>query len=245
MGPILEESMSAQGEARFFQCPVDEGMIQLTALYHMAEAANWPAIQREGLHSASALLERAGLSGEEREHLEKRQRLAHTELPNGVQLRDQRPMPPTALASCLIGLTPSEWYALINARVFFWLDPQRLNRHRAACHLRPQVVLTIDARRLVAAYAEKITVAPINSGNARRRPARRGAATFVPYASWLASAWTSEAASLGTPVRPSSHVPVELTVTGSIPDIMQFVVEVQHLAPDQPFTPASTSSGSR
>lgn len=213
-------------------------MIQLTSLYHMAEAANWPAIQRDGLHSASTLLDLAGINGEDREQLEKRQRLTHTELPNGVQLRDQRPMPPAALATCLIGTVPSAWYALINARVFFWLDPARLNRQRAACGSRSQVVLTVDARRLVAAYAEKITVTPINTGNARRRPARRGAATFVPYAAWAASAWASEAASLGTPVRPSSHSPVELTVAGSIPDIMQFVVGVQQLAPGQPFTPA-------
>jgi hypothetical protein len=212
-------------------------MVQFTFLYHMAEAANWPAIQRDGLHSASALLDMAGICGEDRERLEKHQRLTHTELPNGVQLRDQRPMPAAALASCLIGLVPSEWYTLINACVFFWLDPARLNRQRAACAPRSQVVLTVDASKLIAAYAEKITVTPINTGNARRRPARRGAATFVPYASWVTSAWASEAASLGTPVRPSSHPPVELTVVGSIPDIMQFVIGVQQLPPGQPFTP--------
>ncbi|HTK06424.1 MAG TPA: hypothetical protein VL485_04580 [Ktedonobacteraceae bacterium] len=213
-------------------------MIQLTSLYHMAEAANWPAIKRDGLHSASTLLDLAGIHGEDRERLEKHQRLTHTELPNGVQLRDQRPMPPTALATCLIGIAPSEWYALINARVFFWLDPARLNRHRAACGSRSQVVLTVDASKLVDAYAEKIAVTPINTGNARRRPARRGVATFVPYAAWATSAWASEAAGLGTPVRPSSHSPVELTVAGSLLDIMQFVVGVQQLAPGQLFTPA-------
>lgn len=212
-------------------------MLQFPFIYHMAEAANWPAIQREGLHSASTLLDRAGVTGEERERLEKCQRLAHTELPNGAQLRDQRPMPAAALATCLIGLAPSEWYTLINARVFFWFDPARLNRQRAACGPRPQVVMTVDAQRLVAAYAEKIAVTPINTGNARRRPARRGAATFVPYTAWAASAWSSEAADLGTPLRPTSHHPVELTVVGSIPDISQFVVDVQHLAPGQLFAP--------
>ena len=212
-------------------------MIRLTSLYHIAEAANWPAIKRDGLHCASTLLDLAGIIGEDRERLEKHQRLTHTILPNGVHLRDQRPMPPAALSTCLIGIVPSEWYALINARVFFWLDPARLNRQRAACDPRPQVVLTVDASKLIAAYAEKIVVTPINTGNARRRPARRGAATFVPYAAWVTSAWASEAASSGTPVRPSSHPPVELTVAGSIPDIMQFVVGVQQLAPGQLFTP--------
>ncbi len=212
-------------------------MIRLTSIYHMAEAANWPAIQRDGLHSASTLLDIAGIIGEDRERLEKNQRLTHTKLPNGVQLRDQRPMPPTALATCLIDISPSAWYALINARTFFWLDPARLNRQRAACDPRPQVVLTVDVGRLLAAYAERVALTPINTGNARRRPARRGAATFVPYAAWVTSAWASEAASLGIPVRPPSHPPVELTIAGSIPDIMQFVVSVQQLAPGQLFTP--------
>src|SRR5258708_2971089 len=173
-------------------------MIQLTSIYHMAEAANWPAIQRDGLHSASTLLEFAGIHGEDRERLEKHQRLTHTELPNGVQRRDQRPRAAAALATCLIGIVPSEWYALINARVFFWLDPARLNRQRAACDPRPQVVLTVDASKLVAAYAEKIALTPINTGNARRRPARRGAATLVPYPAWVTSPWARAAASLGT-----------------------------------------------
>ncbi|GHO46163.1 DUF7002 family protein [Ktedonospora formicarum] len=210
-------------------------MKQLIHAYHMAEAINWPTIQRDGLHSASALLDIAGISGWERERLEKRQRLTHTELPNGVQIRDQRPMPPAALEKCLIGLTPNEWYALINTRIFFWLDPERLNRHRAACKARPQVVLTVDANRLISAYAERISLTPINTGNARRLPAKRGAATFVPYASWEASSWASEAASLGTPLRSRSHAPVELTITSSIPNIMQFVLDIQELAPNQPF----------
>ncbi len=213
-------------------------MRRLTRAYHMAEVANWPAIRRHGLHSAIALLDLAGVTGEERERLERCQRLTSAVLPSGAQIRDQRPMPPEALARCLIGMSPSEWYALINAHVFFWLDPARLNRQRAACNSRPQVALTVDAEALAEAYAEHMALTPINTGNARRQPAKRGAATFVPYASWVASAWDSEAANLGTPIRPRSHPPAELTVTGSIPDVMRYVVAVQELAPGQPFLPA-------
>ena len=208
-------------------------MKQLTHVYHMAEAANWPKIQRDGLHSASTLLDIAGITGPDRERLEREQRLTHTQLPNGVQIRDQRPMPPSALAACLIGITPSEWYALINAHIFFWFDPQRLNRQRGACEPRPQVVLTLDADKLLTAYSDRIALTPINTGNARRRPARRGTATFVPYTTWLSSAWASEATCLRTPLRPRSHSPVELTITDSIPDVMRFVVNVQELAPGQ------------
>jgi hypothetical protein len=216
------------------------GTERLTRVYHMAEAANWEAIRRDGLHSASTLLDIAGVVGAERARLERNQRLAHTELPSGAQIRDQRPMPPNALARCLVSMSPAEWYALINSHVFFWIDPERLNRQRAASEPRPQVVLTIDAEKLVAAYEQQIALTPINTGNARRAPAKRGAATFVPYATWVTSGWASEAAALGTPMRKRSHQPVELTVAGSVPDVRQFVVAVQELAPGQSFTPVET-----
>ena len=207
-------------------------------VYHLAEAANWPSIQYSGLLSASKLLDLAGLAGADRERLERAQRLEHTKLPNGVQIRDQRPMPPTALESCLVGLTPAEWYALINSRVFFWLDPDRLNRQRAACEPRPQVVLVVDTAGLVAAHCERIAVAPINTGNVRRRPARRGIDTFVPYPVWVESGWASEAAALGLPERKRTQCPAELTVADSVPDVMRFVVSVCELAPGQLFTPS-------
>lgn len=206
-------------------------------IYHLAEASNWTAIQREGLHSTSALLDLAGVAGEERDRLERQQRPTQMVLPNGARIRDQRPMPPAALAGCLVGLSPQQWYALLNGRVFFWFDPERLNRQRAACAARPQVVLTVDAHALVAAYAARISVAPINTGNARRRPALRGAATFVPYADWADRGWASEAEGLGTRARSAAHRPVELTVLGSVPDVMRFVIAVDHLAPGQTFGP--------
>jgi hypothetical protein len=206
-------------------------------IYHLAEAANWPSIERSGLHSAATLLELAGVRGARREALERQQRPAHAELPGGAQLRDQRPMPADALARCLVGLSPAEWYALVNARVFFWLDPARLDRHRAACEPRPQVVLEIDTAALVAAYAEHVELTPINTGNARRRPARRGAATFVPYARWCESGWAHEAAGLGPPLRKHSHAPAELTVARSIPDVAHLLVRVRPLAPGASLAP--------
>jgi len=119
----------------------------------LAESSNWPLIQRDGLLSATRLLAAAGLAPADRERLQRAQRLQHTELPNQVHIRDQGPMPPAALERCLCGMTPSDWYSAVNARVFFWLDPARLNRQRAACGARPQVVMMIDAQALVAAHA--------------------------------------------------------------------------------------------
>lgn len=205
--------------------------------YHLAEAANWPSIQQRGLLSASRLLDVAELPAAERVTLERHQRTAHTRLPTGVEIRDQLPMPVEALSACLVGLTPAEWYALVNSKVFFWFDPERLNRQRKACEPRAQVVLTIDAQALVAAHGERVALTAINTGNARRKPARRSADTFVPYAKWLETAWESESASLGTLLRSRSLAPVELTVADAVPDVMKYVVETSELSSGKLFVP--------
>ncbi len=170
-------------------------------IFHLAEATNWPSIQQHGLLSTSALLDLAGVQGKERAQFERLHRPAQIELSNGVHVRDQKPMPAQALAQCLIGMAPAEWCQLINSKVFFWLDPDRLNRQRRACDARPQVVLVVDTQRLLARHAEKVALSPFNTGNTRRKPAARGRSTFVPYAVWSESGLSSEAAGLGTRAR--------------------------------------------
>jgi hypothetical protein len=204
-------------------------------IYHLADIENWPSIRQHGLLSTSALLDRIGMERSSRVAVERRYRPYRTVLPTGLIIRDQRPMPPAALRRCLVGLTPSQWYELLNNNVFFWCDAERLNRQRAACRSIPQVVLKITSEGVLRRYAAQTALTPINTGNARRRPAQRGAATFVPYSVWVASAWMSEAKALGTRPRPERHPPVELTVTHSVPDVMDFVVSIHHLAPNEYF----------
>jgi hypothetical protein len=208
-------------------------------IFHLAEASNWPSIQQHGLLSTSTLLDLADVHGKERAQFERLHRTAGGELPNGVHVRDQKPMPFQALAQCLIGMTPSEWYQLMNSKVFFWLCPDRLNRQRRACNPRPQVVLIVETQRLLDRYAEKISLSPFNTGNARRKPATRGRSTFVPYAIWSKSGWSSEAAGLGTRMRHCHHRPAELTVHGAVPDIMDIVVRICRLGPGEFFCPES------
>lgn len=207
-------------------------------LYHLAEAANWLSIRRYGLLSTKLLLDRAGLCGEERDRIERCRRFEHMSLSTGVFVRDQKPLPEEALERCLIDVTPSEWYALINSKVFFWLDVGRLNRQRRACEPRPQVVLEIDTLRLVMRYSEHIALSRINTGNARRLPAKRGRSTFVPYRQWVESGWRSEMEGLGLFRDRRSDPPVELTVADAVPDIMEYVVGVHHLNPGDLFMPS-------
>jgi hypothetical protein len=210
-------------------------------IYHLAEAANLPFIRRDGLLSTKALLDMACMRGNERNRLESCQRLQHMRLPNGVQVRDQRPMPANALDNCLVGMAPSEWYALINSKVFFWLDVDRMNRQCGAGEPRPQVVLKVDTNRLLTQYAERIALSPINTGYALRRPAKRGRCTFVPYSVWVDSGWSSETEGLGTPSRRRSHHPVELTVAYAVSEIMIFVVRVYPLGPGEIFSPITNA----
>jgi hypothetical protein len=49
-----------------------------------------------------------------------------------------------------------------------------MDRQRRACGSRPQVVLTFDSAALLDHFQVEAFVSPINSGNARRKSARRG-----------------------------------------------------------------------
>lgn len=191
--------------------------------FHMVDAENWPAIQRHGLYSTTALIERAGLTGAAARPFAE-WRATGMDLPSGAQIRDQAPMPPAALARCLDpGLTPQAWYDLVNAKVFFWLDQDRLARHIGACRGRPQIVVTVDLHSLLARHGDRAFLTPFNTGNARRAAAARGHRTFVPLATWLDSRWESESGGK----RARSHPPAELAIEGSVPDVLEFTVERQ------------------
>lgn len=166
----------------------------IARLYHLAEAPNLPGILADGLLSTALLAERAGMSGGEARVFLRTHRTGNVTLPDGVVVRDQRPMPPALLAPALgDGLAPSDWYALLNAHVFLWPDRDRLERQRGACGERPQAVLTFDAAALLRQFGDHALVSPINSGNARRRPAPRGRDTLVPYRHWAQNGWPSGA----------------------------------------------------
>jgi hypothetical protein len=150
-------------------------------------------------------------------------------LPNGGFVRDQSPMPPAALAACLgQGLAPQDWYDLVNQCVFFWLDVQRVARHRHALRHRPQILLILDAAALVARYSRIAYVTPFNIGNARRTPARRSERSLVPLAEWELHGWKGESDARGQ-VRSRRHRPAELVVRGPIPDILSLVTSTKRL----------------
>lgn len=200
---------------------------RLACIYHIVDRANWAAVQAEGLLPADMLVRRAHGSNSEA-LLRRQRRRGETLLPSGVRLRDQEPMPPAALDRCLVGgLSSSDWYALINRGVYFWLDPARLRRHLRALK-GPQVLIELDGEALAQSYRADAFVTAFNTGAAMRRAAARGPGTFVPYGDWLEKGWIAE-----EPRPPSrqtaSHPPAELVIRSAIPDCMHYVSSVQHL----------------
>ncbi len=91
-------------------------------------------------------------------------------------IRDQKPMTDATLAPALIDMTPAEWYALLNERVFFWVSETRLEGLLNAYRHRENLVLVLDTAKVMARHAAQVTLSPINSGFSRRwpQPARAG-----------------------------------------------------------------------
>ena len=77
--------------------------------FHIADAEYWNSIQRAGLHGTTALIARAA-RGAEAAWPFATYRGRDMRLPSGAVIRDQCPMPPSALRRCLdAGLSPGAW----------------------------------------------------------------------------------------------------------------------------------------
>ena len=201
-----------------------EWMRDCPTLFHMAEAGAWPTIRRHGLLSPTAALDLFGIGGAAREAaLRRRPESIVLERANlgRIVLRDQKPLSDKALARCLHdGLTPADWHARLNGRVFFWLSRKRVLTLLAGRAYRDHAheILEIEAAPFVAAHRERIELSPINSGATGQFPAPRGADTFLPLAAYPYADWRKK--------RPRGERAVELTVPGSVPDIVRFVRRV-------------------
>jgi mannose/fructose/N-acetylgalactosamine-specific phosphotransferase system component IIB len=75
--------------------------------------------------------------------------------------------------------------------VFFWANEGRARGLAAAKANRGQkvVLLSVDTLSLARAHAAEVELAPINSGNTRRKPARRGLNTFTQLGAHDYNSW--------------------------------------------------------
>jgi hypothetical protein len=186
-------------------------------LYHMAAAGSWPSIRQHGLWGTTALLDLFEVTGDARRALEARRpasvEIRHARLGRAV-IRDQKPMSDRSLLACLEdGLSPADWYAILNAHAFFSLTRSRLLRMLNAGSYREAAhdVIEADTASLVAAHRGRIRLSAINSGFAQRRAASRGRSTFSSIADYPYAAWRRK--------RARGERVVELAVTPGVPDM--------------------------
>lgn len=211
----------------------EELLTHFPRLYHMAADGSWPSIEEHGLLSTNALLDLHGVTGNERAAIFSRHRpecisVSGHGLPPAV-VRDQKPMSESALLQCLLdGVTPQQWFELLNKRVFFWLSKRRLNRLLNARAYRdtPQVVLTLETRTLVDAHRQQIELCPINSGSTIMNPVPRGLDAFLPIAEYPFDVWRRK--------RSRKLAIAELVVLGSVPDVRNHVLAVHRVLNGQP-----------
>lgn len=197
-------------------------------LYHMAETGSWHAIQRHGLLSTRALVDLFELQGDKREALLARHRpnsvLIRHPVHGEAVIRDQKPMSDGGLERVLRdGLTPSDWYRILNEKVYFWLERRRLDSLLAAAAYRDrrQTVLTVDTATLLSRHVDRILLSPINSGCTKPYPQPRGRDTFLPLVTYPFDEWDSK--------RRRRDPVVELTVQYSVPDIRDCVITVEEV----------------
>jgi hypothetical protein len=189
----------------------------------MAHAGSWPSIQRHGLLSSTALLDLFEVSGDRRDALESRRRMQSEEITHPIHgralLRDQKPLNENKLAAALDdGLTPRDWYRLLNRRVFFWGPETRLRILRGAREYEAnrQTIVVVDSARLVARYADHIELCHMNSGATQPMAFRRGRKTFLPIESYPLVERRRKYGEKGAVA--------EVTVDYSVPDVSDFVV---------------------
>ena len=153
-------------------------------------------------------------------------RLSHPDC-GSATIRDQKPMSDAGLARCLQdGMTPQDWYQLLNGKVFFWANKQRLLKLLTGKAYRQleHDVLQVDTQALVATHRAAIMLSPINSGATfNLGPKPRGPKTFRSIAEY-------DYASRRNRMRPADCV-VELTVSYAVTDIRQFVRKVERVGP--------------
>lgn len=197
-------------------------------LYHMSTDGSWPSIRAQGLLSVSRLLDTYGVTGAARAAIESERRpqcvtLKRAGLPDAV-VRDNKPMHETGLLRCLQdGMTPRQWYELLNRKSFFWTQRGRLERllNARAYKNAPQIVISVDTKGLIDGYRDHVRLSPINSGATLYVPQARGPKTFLPVADY-----PSDKGRVGTKTRPEV---VEFVVEGGVPDIAKFVRRIERI----------------
>lgn len=193
----------------------------------MAEAGSWDSIRAHGLRSTTALLDLFKIEGAERDVIESARRPEMVRIEDSTHgvasIRDNKPIREAVLAEILDGCTVTEFYRLLNAKVFFWPTQRRLETllGARAYRSRTHTIITVDTAALVERHASDITLSRINSGATLYDPPRRGPATFQTIEGFA----THDARKVRRNV-------AEVAVSYAVPDITAVAVEAYERDPD-------------
>jgi hypothetical protein len=127
-----------------------------------------------------------------------------------------------ALRKCLHGMTPREWYELLNHMVFFWVTEDRVQNLLEARRYRngEHTVITVDSRSFFERHSRDIRLSPINSGSTLYNPQPRGRNTFLPLAAYPFADRRKK--------RGISNAVAELTLDYLVPDILEHTIKVEN-----------------
>ncbi len=193
-------------------------------LYHVTTPGMLRSIRRHGLLSTARIRALMGVADTGR----RADSVTLTHPDHGTMiLTDQKPLVEAGLARCLDdGLEPDDWRAMLDGRAFFW--PSRSHAEgllRAATNRdRARDVLVLDTLGLARAHGDRMALSPINSGNTRRRPARRGLATYTPLGAMPLANWRRMRRRAGV-VTGLDDIR-EVTVEGAVPDAADHLLDV-------------------
>lgn len=198
----------------------DELTSRYPRCYHLAHGPDaWPSIERHGLLSVAALLEKWDVPPEERRRLLRKHRSTTIRLTHPVYgtayLRDQHPMNVKMLERALTDMTVPDWLEQLNRHVFLAPTPDRLATLHAAYAAQPRIVLTLDTRSPLAEHRYQTRLSAINTGAVRHVNHTRGSDTL-------------QRVSLFDPKRPVA----EIAVVNAVPDIARHTTGVQIWNPD-------------
>jgi len=156
-------------------------------LYHVTTPGAWLNIKKHGLWSTSHILDQFGIKGIQRTLIETKRRTSEIALEHPlygyIVINDNLPLNEQILKNCLNdGLAPEDWLCMLNTRVFFWPNKEKLERLLAARGNKNRLreVIVVDTLSLLKKHAKRIELSPINSGSTIRKAARRGLNTFIP-----------------------------------------------------------------
>ena len=197
---------------------LEELISHCPTLYHMAERGSWESIREKGLMSTSALLDHYDVKGYQRKKIEQchRPESVCIETPgmSPAVIRDQGPMSDATLRKALPEhMKPSDWYRLLNLKVFFWLTEERLHilTTARAYRKRTHEVLEVDTRSLIESHRKEIWLCPINSGCTIPFCHKRDETKFSRIEKYQYSCWRTK--------RRKGERVVELAVDYAVPDI--------------------------